>query len=294
MVIVYLMGGLGNQMFQYAAGRRLAYVLKADLRLDTNEFDVDKLRTYALGAFNIQEHFATAEEVAAFTISKRGILNRLVERMLRIPCNPPSTHIKEKHFHFDSSVLSLNDDVYLDGYWQSEKYFVDASNIIFKEFTVKSPQTGKNKELAELITSCNAVSIHVRRGDYISDPHISKLYRTCDLAYYIRCFDKITQSIQNPHFFIFGDEPKWIRKNINLPYSTTIVDHNGDDKSYEDLRLMSICKHNIIANSSFSWWGAWLNQNPKKMVFAPKQWFSKERQASRKMDDLLPASWSLL
>ncbi|GAG89052.1 unnamed protein product [marine sediment metagenome] len=131
MVIVHLMGGLGNQMFQYAAGRRLAYVLGAELKLDISEFDVDKLRTYALGAFNIQEHFATAEEVAAFTISKRGILDRLVKRMLRIPFNPPATHIKEKHFHFDSSVLSLNDDVYLDGYWQSEKYFVDASDIIF-------------------------------------------------------------------------------------------------------------------------------------------------------------------
>lgn len=291
MIIVKLMGGLGNQMFQYAAGRHLSHLLGTELKLDISEFENDPLRNYALGAFNIVEHFASPEEVLSLTNEKRHMVARLAKRLLPSFLISQPTHIKERYSHFDKSILALSDNVYLNGYWQSEKYFLDVADIIRKEFTVKFQQTGKNFERAKVITSCEAVSIHVRRGDYITDEHRNKTHGVCSAEYYLRCVDNVKQYIENPVFFVFSDEPDWVRENLNLPYRMTIVDHNSEEQSFEDLRLMSQCKHHIIANSSFSWWGAWLNQHSGKVVLAPRQWFCKERQASRNMNDLLPDSW---
>ncbi len=295
MIITRLIGGLGNQMFQYAVGRRLAHVLGTELKLDITEFDNYKprtFRTYSLGNFNIREKFASPEEVAALT--RPTMLERMRAKLLRRPPRPPRTYIREKHFHFDPDILNLLDGVYLDGYWQSEKYFSDIAEIIRREFTVKVPQTGKNQELGEQINSRESVSLNVRRGDYVSNPRINKLFGCCGLDYYLRRVEFINSKVKNAHFFAFSDEPQWVADNLKLPCSMTIVDHNNTSMEYEDLRLISQCKHHIIANSSFSWWGAWLNPRKDKMVFAPKQWFGKERQASRKMDDLLPANWIVL
>lgn len=292
MVIVKIIGGLGNQMFMYAAGRRLAHVLGVELKLDIRGFETYKLRRYSLGSFNIQEKFASAEEVAALT--KRGSIERVLAKLLCRPRRPAPTHIREKHFHFDPEILSLPDGVYLEGYWQSEKYFTDIAGIIRQEFTVKPVQTGKNRELGEEIALCESVSLHIRREDYVSNPHVNQVHGLCDIDYYFRCVEHLTQTVKNPHFFVFSDDPKWARDSLKQPYPTTLVEHNKADKDYEDLRLMSQCKHHIIANSSFSWWGAWLHPREDKIVIAPKQWFGKEQQASRKMNDLLPATWILL
>lgn len=295
MVITRLIGGLGNQMFQYAVGRRLAHLLGTELKLDITEFDNYKLRTfrtYSLGNFNIREKFASPKEVA--TLARPTILERMRAKVLRRPPRPPQTYIKEKHFHFDSEIMKLPDGVYLDGYWQSEKYFADIAEIIRREFTVKVPQTGENQELGEQINSHESVSLHVRRGDYASDPHTNKVHGCCGLDYYLRCVEFINSKVKNAHFFVFSDEPQWVADNVKMSCSMTIVNHNNTSKDYEDLRLISQCKHHIIANSSFSWWGAWLNPRKDKRVFAPKQWFGKEQQSSRKMDDLLPATWIVL
>lgn len=287
MIITRLLGGLGNQMFQYAAGRRLAHVLGVDLKLDISGFENYNLRRYSLGNFNVQENFASAEEIAASRIFKRGIVERVLAKVL---CRQP-TYITERHSHFDPDILNLPDDVYLKGYWQSEKYFADIAEIIRREFTVKFPQTGKNKELAEMIASRESVSLHVRRGDYVSNPKINREYGACEPDYYLRCVEQLTQTVKNPHFFVFSDDSEWSRDNLKQTCPATFVDHNKADKNYEDLRLMSQCKHHIIANSSFSWWGAWLNPKKDKIVFAPKQWFNKEQFAFRRIDDLLPATW---
>jgi len=292
MIITKLIGGLGNQMFQYADGRRLAHVLGAELKLDISEFNTYKLRTYSLGNFNIREKFASSEEVAALT--SPTTLERIFAKVRRRQPRPPRTYIKEKHFHFDPDILNLPNDVYLDGYWQSEKYFADISGIIRREFTVKVPWTGENKELGEQINSCESVSLHVRRGDYSSDPHTNKVHGCCGIDYYLRCVEFINSKLKHAHFFAFSDDPQWVADNLKLPYSMTIVGHNNMSKEYEDLRLIGQCKHHIIANSSFSWWGAWLNPREDKIVFAPKQWFGNEEQASRKMDDLFPDGWILL
>jgi len=289
MIVVRLIGGLGNQLFQYAVARNLAEIHRTVLKIDISGFEIYKLHKYSLWPFNIQEHFASLEEVAALT-QKRGIVERVMTRALRRPPKLAPPYIRERYLHFDPDILNLPDSIYLDGYWQSEKYFIDIAPIIRQEFTVKTRQRDKNKELAELIASCEAVSIHIRRGDYVSNPNTNKVYSTCDLDYYFRSMENLTRTVKHPHLFIFSDEPEWARDHLKLPYPTTIVAHNGADKNYEDMRHMSFCKHQIIANSTFSWWGAWLNKNPNKIVIAPKKWF-KDPIKHKETKDLIPNSW---
>lgn len=268
MIIVKLTGGLGNQMFQYAFARRIAHNHKALLKLDILGFESYKLHKYSLGAFNIREDFASPEETRTLMVQ---------------------THIREKKkFHFDPEMLKLPDNVYLEGSWQSEKYFANINSVIRQEFRVKTPQTGKDKKLAEQIASCQSVNLHVRRGDYISDPQTNQVHGNCSLDYYFRCIEYLRQKVKNPHFFIFSDDPEWAGNNLKLSYPMTLVNHNKANKNYEDLRLMSQCKHHIIANSTFSWWGAWLNQNPRKIVLAPKRWF---RNNDYNPKDLIPDKW---
>jgi hypothetical protein len=289
MVIVKLIGGLGNQMFQYAAGRRLAHALGVELKLDISWFATQDLRTYSLGVFNIQENIASPEEVATLKVHNQGIAERVIRRVLHKPPKQASTYIREKKkFHFDPDILNLPDGVYLHGSWQSEKYFADIQTVICREFTVKTPQTGKVKELAGRVASCESVSLHIRRGDYVSNAHANQIHGICDLDYYLRSVEHFTQILNNPHFFIFSDEPKKARNNLKLVYPATVVDRNGADKSYEDLRLMSQCKHHIIANSTFSWWAAWLSKNQNKIVLAPKRWFKSDDYDPK---DLIPNKW---
>lgn len=274
MIVARVIGGLGNQLFQYAAARHLAEIHKTALRIDISEFKTwYKLRKYSLWAFNIQKNFASLEEIPQEQESRGHGLTRICEK---------------QHFHFDNEILSLPDNIYLDGYWQSEKYFIDIEAIIRQEFTIKTPQVDKDKELASQMASCESVSLHIRRGDYVSNPSTNLSFGTCSLDYYLYSVQFFIQALESPHFFIFSDDMEWSRSNLGLPYSITFVDHNGPDKNYEDLRLMSQCKHHIIANSSFSWWGAWLGQYPKKIVLAPKRWFRSTRYNAQ---DLLPDAW---
>lgn len=287
MIIVKLKGGLGNQFFQYAVGRHLAEIHRTVLKMDISFFRTYELHTYSVWPFNIQENFASPEEVAALMFRRQGIAERIIRRVLRKPPKPAPTYIREKYFHFDPEILKLPDNIYLDGYWQSEKYFADIAGIIRQEFTIKTPPAGKDKELGERIASCESVNLHIRRGSYLLPPYNS-VHGTCSSDYYFRCAEYLAQTIKHLHFFIFSDEPEWARDNLKLSYPSTLVDHNGADKDYEDLRLMSQCKHHIIANSTFSWWGAWLNQNPEKIVLASKRWFKSDDHNPK---DLIPDEW---
>jgi len=294
MIIVRLIGGLGNQMFQYAAGRRLAKMHGVPLKLDTGWFDYippdDTARRYALGGFDIVEDFADAAEIRALTgESDSKVLNWLRDLLVAyglFACRRGV--VKEKFFSFDDTVLTLQDNSYLIGYWQSDRYFSDVADVLRQEFSVKEPLVGRNFEIADHIRNSCSVSIHVRRGDYITNPEIARFHGNCGLDYYQRCIDELTSIVPNPHYFVFSDDPVWIREHLNIKYPTTYVDHNDSSKAYEDLRLMSFCRHNIIANSSFSWWGAWLNSNPSKLVFAPRRWFNRPDIETK---DLFPSTW---
>lgn len=289
MIITRLMGGLGNQLFQYAVGRHLAEIHKTELKIDTLGFETYKLHKYSLWPFNIQESFASSQEIESLTAQEQVGGECMLARVLRKTSKPAKTHIREKKlFSFDPKILRLPDGVYLDGYWQTEKYFVDITGIIRQEATVKFQQTGKDKGLADMIASTESISLHIRRGDYVSNPKTKQWHGICGIDYYARCVEHIAQIVQNPHFFIFSDEPEWVRTNLKIPYPNTLVDHNDADKNYEDLRLMSQCRYNIIANSSFSWWGAWLNPRKNKLVLTPQRWLAKREVNCA---DIIPARW---
>lgn len=286
MIITKLIGGLGNQMFQYAAGRRTAIANNTELKLDITGYDhqvgITK-RNYQLNIFNIDEQFASQKEITA--------CKKPVSFLTRMFTRHASSYVKEQHFHFDPEILSLSDNTYIEGYWGSEKYFLDVADIIRRDFTLKNKPSNANIAMLKRISTCNSVSIHVRRSDYVNDKKTHDFHGVCGLDYYKKAISLIVKQTSNPHFFIFSDDPDWCRKNLQLRYPTDYMTHNLGKKDYEDMRLMSACKHNIIANSTFSWWGAWLNQHANKIIITPKKWFN---DTSINTEDLIPKLWSRL
>jgi len=284
MIITRLRGGLGNQMFQYAAGRRLAYTQNTVLKLDTTAFIDTSLRKFELSSLNIKASIARADEIQTFT--KNGIPSFLPFLPARLYAN--RNIIRERQFHFDSDIMRLRDNVYLDGYWQSEKYFTDIQELIKSDFTFCKLPSASDTDLIQQIQSCNSISLHIRRGDYVTNLHTHDFHGVCTLDYYYTCINRLSEQIEHPHFFVFSDDPNWAETHLKVDHPLTIIAHNSPENAVNDLRLMSMCKHNIIANSSFSWWGAWLNQNPDRIVCAPNKWFAN---APLDTKDLLPESW---
>ncbi len=292
MIIVKLMGGLGNQMFQYAAARSLAWrhgtSLKFDLSFLEGDQPGDTRRSFELDKFCISTEIASRREI--FLMRGRGssFLSSLSAKILQ-KCFG-YTDYREKGFRFDPHLLELPDNCYLEGFWQSEHYFEGIRKIICKELTVTSPLTAINRDLAEKIAKVNAVSLHIRRGDYVKDEKTRTMHGVCGLEYYSRAEERVAEKLKEPNFFVFSDDPDWVEKNLRLRHPTRYISHNGS-MPHEDLRLMSLCKHHIIANSSFSWWGAWLSANPDKLVIAPNRWFN---DLSIDATDLIPLGWQRL
>jgi hypothetical protein len=293
MVIVKLSGGLGNQMFQYAAARRLAYVNEASLKLDVSWFDNiprgDTTRQYELFVFSCVQEIALPKEIKAL----RGVdierWPKIAKRLLKnTGLFMKQSCVREKHFHFDPEILRIHGDVYLDGYWQSDKYFADIEDVIRAEFIINSVPDPVSRELGDIIKSCESVSVHVRRGDYVANSTISQFHGVSSLNYYKTSIAELAGKLRNPHFFVFSDDPAWLKSKLKVNVPITYIEHNSPEKAYEDLRLMSLCKHHIITNSSFSWWGAWLSSNPEKAVIAPQKWFARD---DINTDDLMPNSW---
>jgi len=294
MVIAKLYGGLGNQMFQYACGRAFAAYLNTKLHLDIRWFHSDMEdctpRKYELNKFNIVEEFAKKKEVKRFA----GYIftSRVLSKIFRfIKPKEKKGYIKERFFHFDSNIFLRKGDLYLDGYWQSEKYFIDYRDIIYQDFTLKDDLDEKNKVLADQITSCDSVSVHVRRNDYLKNQQTFNFHGVCSAEYYQMAFKIIEGQLSNPYYFVFSDDQAWASENLPANHKIYFISHNSGDDSYKDMWLISLCKHNIIANSSFSWWGAWLNRNPQKIVIAPQKWFKCSEPNTM---DLMPDSWTKL
>lgn len=281
MLIIQLTGGLGNQMFQYAASKAQAMRVGTELFLDKTHFlttptGKKNLRQYELHHFNIEERF----KAPSFYWLKRYFG---VKKMY----SGKNTFV-ETHVHLHPDFFDIADNTYIEGCFQSEKYFVHYSDVIRKDLSFKEEAKGKNAELLEKIKTVNAVSLHVRRGDYVSNQETFKIHGICGLDYYDRAIKHIEQNISNPYFFLFSDEPEWVQQNLTLNHPYEIISHNKGENSFEDMRLMSACKHNIIANSSFSWWGAWLNSFSDKIVVAPLDWFAEKKHSSV---DIIPQSW---
>jgi hypothetical protein len=289
LVIAKLTGGLGNQMFQYAMARRVAIVNNFTLKLDTTWFENNPLnRTYDLNHFSIIENFASQKEIKLLKNSQIYPAKKYIYRLIELgKTDQKPSHIIEKSIDYDPDVLLISNSVYLEGYWQSEKYFKDVEGIIREELNFRHKADAINSEFVEMIGHYNSVSIHVRRGDYVSNDVTNKVHGTCSLDYYNNAIDYIKNSEKKPYFFVFSDDPLWVKENLKIDDPTQYISHNIN-KNYEDLRLMSLCKHFIIANSSFSWWGAWLSRNPDKIVIAPRRWF---KQKECNISDRLPESW---
>ncbi len=288
MIIVQLNGGMGNQMFQYATAKAIALRGKQTLKLDISFFGtvkVDTPREYELHKLSVQDDFATSDEINAIKGFKPTKLRKLRDKLLPLHAK---RHIIEHNMNFIPALLQLGGDLYLEGNWQTEKYFVDFEPEIKKVFTVKNAPNAESSKLLELVNkNQNPVSIHVRRGDYISNANAKSFHGICSPEYYNNCIGLIKSKVPNPVFFIFSDEPDWAKENIKTD-AETYVSYNSITDQADDLRLMYSCKHHIIANSSFSWWGAWLSNNPQKIVCCPEQWFAnKEINGS----NIVPSKW---
>ncbi|QTL97698.1 alpha-1,2-fucosyltransferase [Iocasia frigidifontis] len=271
MKIVRITGGLGNQMFQYAFYLSLKERF-TDVKLDITPYILSKFHY----GYELSKVFGIKADLA---------INEEIDYLINNSDSKLSTIFIERQFNFDKEVFEIKGDVLYYGYWQTEKYFKSIDGIIKKEFVFKRPLDNKNIEIVDQINEVNSVSLHIRRGDYVS---IKNVARICTLEYYQKAVKLIKEKINKPVFYICSDEIEWVKENIRLEENTVFVDWNKGEDSYKDMQLMSLCKHNILANSSFSWWAAWLNNNKNKMVIAPSRWFNDETENIR---DLIPDGW---
>lgn len=283
MIIVNLKGGTGNQLFQYALGRSLAIRNDTELKLDIDGLDRanavgDIYRPFALEAFRVVKNIATNEEVRGVKYPY-GLLSK-AWRYLSFKLS------RDKNTLFRPEVLRWRGDIYLDGYWQSPRYFEAIRETLLEEFTLAEPLAGESARLAAHIATSQSVSLHVRRGDYVKNPRVAKEFGVCSIEYYSNAIAKLREHESGATFFIFSDDMAWVKENLPVGENAVFVQGEGLNDKIE-LMLMSQCRHNIIANSSFSWWGAWLNQNPDKIVIAPTPWFDAQPYDK----DLLLPSW---
>ena len=288
-VIVQLNGGLGNQMFQYAVGRAIAHRNQAELCLDKAILKRSYSRPYQLECFQIRDieiHGDDIKHIRGEDISAtRNILEYLREQ---IKPRYKRKVFKEQSKMYDPEIEKVKPPVYLVGYWQSEKYFCNISAHIRREFTLKDKLSEEKQGIVRRIKSSNAVSIHIRRGDYVSNPVSARRHGALPLEYYLSAAKLTATRIDEPEFFVFSDDILWAKEKLRLPYPMTYVSDREGLSDGEELYLISLCRFHIIANSSFSWWGAWLSDYTDKFVFAPRQWFA---DPSVKEHDTVPDEW---
>ena len=292
-IVVKTYGGLGNQLFQYAFGRAVSSRLKTDFLLDVDLTPIYahlKIHPYALGYFNTKVKETKNSDMFGFVwLRRRKKIFNFIYRHMRLRRKLLPFYYPEKTFAYDSDVFLQKDNTYFDGFWQTGKYFESIRDEILKEITLVSPLSIYSQSIEREIKNENAVSIHVRRGFYVSDPTSSAFHGICSKEYYEEAIAYIAKNVFNPHFFIFSDDYAWAVDNFKtLKYPYTCID-NPEEKGHEDMMLMSKCKHHVIANSSFSWWGSWLNPKKDKIVIAPKKWFTNAPKNDTK--DILPDTY---
>jgi hypothetical protein len=289
MIISQIIGGLGNQMFQYAAGRALALEGGQLFLQDISGFEGYELHQgFELErVFNIPAQIATQAQVDRILAWQSLPLVQKILVRSGMAVFRRRGFVVEPHFHYWPGLKNVPQDSYLHGYWQSEKYFSKAASVIRTDFTFTSPLSGQNAELAAQIGQVNAVSLHVRRGDYVKNPKTTAMHGLCSLDYYRTAVQYIADRVEQPCFFVFSDDISWVKDHLKINFPCRYVAHNQGVESYNDMHLMSLCKHYVIANSSFSWWGAWLNRSEDKIVVVPQRWFAN----GNNVKDLFPLGW---
>jgi hypothetical protein len=289
MIIVRLLGGLGNQLFQYAAGRAAAEKYGTELLLDGSYFSDDHgmvPRPFELDKFNCRIRFALPGQIDR--LINRGRLARLTDAV----SGHRRLHLKENQ-PLPAPDSKGKTDLYLDGYWQSENHFSAIKGSIREELTFRGPFNALTENLAgEIGKNENAVSVHIRRGDYLSSEAMKNWLGVCSPDYYQKAFEHVSGRIGQPAYYVFSDDLDWVNEHIVRDNKNMHpVVHNRGNESWQDMYLMSRCRHHIIANSSFSWWGAWLDPGPEKIVVAPDKWFLSSALYDQ-VKDIVPNGWT--
>ena len=294
MKIIKLSGGLGNQMFQYAFGKWLNEEILYDTSWFENEITFKNIKHLKLeiNNFDINLEYATKEQVKdclqetelAKNINKIG--RRFQLKIL------PSNRVYEKVINrFQPNLKTEKENVYYEGYYQSTKYFDDIKDLLINDFTPKNRMTDENSQILNDICSTNSVAVSIRHGmDY------QELGWALNENFYISAIEKIAEQTENPHFYIFSDDMEWSKKFFdNKKYNITYANSYDDNCGYAcGIYLMSKCKHNIIANSTYSWWGAYLNNNNNKTVIIPKKWLPENTTLKTTYEELYLADWTVL
>lgn len=264
MIITRLIGGLGNQLFQYAVARKLAIENNTSVKLDLTPYQTDyTLWEYELDHFSINAQIATVGDL----LSMAGGFALINERGLE----------------FNPRFLEVRGNIFLSGYFGSPRYFEDIREPLLQEIEIKDPPTGHNAVLLDMIRQDNAVCVHVRRGDYLTINEASHQSRNCTFEYYQKGIEKIAEKCgEDITLYVFTNDPYWVQRNWKFDYRSVYISHNPENQGQEDFRLMKACRHFVIANSSFSWWAAWLGAHSDKIVCAPARWVSP---------DILPSNW---
>ena len=300
MIITRLHGGLGNQMFQYAAGLALAELRRTVLKLDVGWFreraEYEAHNRYALPCFNVTEQFATADEVdrvRGIQLTRTERWSVALARVLRLPryvarMSTQPSHAVERNIASAATFRELPDNTYLDGMWQSEELFSSAADLLRLHFSFRYPAQPAVAALAEQIRRGPSAAVHFRRGDYVTNPAFNREIGVLGLEYYHRAVERLYAEHPNLTLYIFSDDIDAIERDYRPRGPHVFARATRAWHAYDKIRLMSLCDHAIISNSTFAWWGAWLNPNPHKLVFAPDPWLAGDpKQSSR----VVPENW---
>ncbi|MBK8196444.1 MAG: alpha-1,2-fucosyltransferase [Lewinellaceae bacterium] len=289
-VIARIFGGLGNQLFIYATARALAHRTGAELVLDTQTgFRYDAYqRKFALNCFHIQ--FREATPIERFDSPAGRIIRNLLRRINKyLPFRYKFylvEKVKDKRW-FMPEILTIHPSglIWIEGFWQSPRYFDDIRKQLVKELTIQTPLSLETRNLATLIQSSNSVCVHLRLVRHIVNGEERRADRNLDINHFLRCIAYMAQNLRDPKFFCFSDSPENAVLFRDIPHNITFVTHNtGDDRAFEDFYLMSLCRHFILSNSTFCWWPAWLNDLPDSIIISPPLHFWDNT-------DILPTHW---
>jgi len=303
-ITVSLIGGLGNQMFQYAAGKALAVRHGVPLELDLSGFRNYALRSFLLDRLSVPEAgLARASEANGEKTPRhftRSLWKQRVDRALARAGLPKlaahAGQYREPHFHYDPAFETLGPKTSLFGYFQSERYFSPIAEILRKYFSPREPLGTDSADTLRWIERCPLpVSVHIRRGDYLK-PGTAEFHGILGEPYYREALGHIEARLgETAEFFVFSDDPAAAEQVLNFMPASRLTHVRGDpERPWEDMALMARCQHHVIANSSFSWWGAWLNCSPDKIVVAPRNWFAPAEVKKVKTADLYPSGWVLV
>ncbi|MCF3648692.1 alpha-1,2-fucosyltransferase [Synoicihabitans lomoniglobus] len=304
MIITRLSGGLGNQMFQYAAGLALAAHHRTTLRLDVTRYHLDPEREphnrYALAALNVGQHFAAAAEIEHVRGRR---LSRSERLFLRLACLARLHFIRDRltfvgHWHREPTrrhfpgFFEWPAPAYLDGMWQSPAYFAPIEDLIRQHFTLRYPLGEEARAIAADISSPGPTAfVHFRRGDYARNPIFAKTIGVLGVDYYRRAIEELRRAHPGVRLYVFSDEPSSIAAVFPSGFRFRIIHLAGGWRAHEELYLMSLFPHAILSNSTFAWWGAWLHPGRDRTVIAPTPWLL-DRPAA--LTDLIPPSWQTI